>query len=278
MENQEVSKREEGQSHLTYSGQSPGKEKPSQSSPIISELPLEQIQTDPALQSRASMNVETVETYAELLIEGHEFPPVTVFQIDDTYLLADGFHRFMAHQQADKKTIRCEVRQGDRRKAILFSLHANASHGLHRTNDDKRKAVGTVLADPEWKYWSNVQIAKLCGVSDRFVSDMKAKLLSPNRSEIPQLTKTIRKGKTLEMDTSKIGRKKHSSMVESPLRDLVVRLSDYEADIEISIDDLSKFVYKNKPFTQVEVDALLQKIIEDANQLAELARKNISSI
>lgn len=39
------------------------------------------------------------------------------------------------------------------REAILFIVGANASHGLRRTNADKRRTVERLLADEEWRGW-----------------------------------------------------------------------------------------------------------------------------
>jgi hypothetical protein len=45
---------------------------------------------------------------------------------------------------------------------------------LHRSNDDKRKAVFYVLADAEWSKLSSRAIAEICGVSDKFVGSIRA--------------------------------------------------------------------------------------------------------
>ncbi len=57
-----------------------------------------------------------------------------------------------------------DVRQGARRDAIIFSVGANTSQNLRRTNDDKRRAVIVLLNDPEWSSWSNCEIARQCAV------------------------------------------------------------------------------------------------------------------
>jgi hypothetical protein len=54
--------------------------------------------------------------------------------------------------------------------AVLFSVGANATHGLRRSNEDKRRAVKTLLAVAEWAAWPQVKIAEACGVSREFVS------------------------------------------------------------------------------------------------------------
>jgi hypothetical protein len=73
------------------------------------------------------------------------------------------------------------VRTGSRRAAMLFSVGANAAHGMRRTNADKRRAVETLLADAEWAAWSDNQIAKACGVSDHFVGALQTYLRSDRR-------------------------------------------------------------------------------------------------
>jgi hypothetical protein len=40
------------------------------------------------------------------------------------------------------------------------AVGGNAIHGKRRTNQDKRRAVMTLLEDDEWKAWSNHEIAR----------------------------------------------------------------------------------------------------------------------
>lgn len=75
-----------------------------------------------------------------------------------------------------------KVRQGDRRRAILHSVAANAAHGLRRSNADKRRAVMTLLEDDEWSHWSNIEIARRCGVSHKMVNSMRHEV-EPGSSE-----------------------------------------------------------------------------------------------
>jgi hypothetical protein len=72
-----------------------------------------------------------------------------------------------------EKTYPCEVRQGTRREAVLFSVGANASHGLRRTNADKERAVKVLLSDDEWKEWGDREIASRCGVTHPFVGQIR---------------------------------------------------------------------------------------------------------
>jgi hypothetical protein len=104
--------------------------------------------------------------------------------------LADGFRRVNAYLEAEHTHVACEVRQGSQRDAILFSVSANASHGLRRTNADKRRAVELLILDPEWARWSSREIAKAAAVDDKFVGKIRGKLSAT--ADGPQLA--ARKG------------------------------------------------------------------------------------
>lgn len=136
-------------------------------------LPLQQIKIDGGTQSRVELNESVVADYAEVIRRGDSLPPVVVFFDGSTHWLADGFHRFHAHRTARAEEIEADVRTGARRDAVLFSVGANAHHGLRRTNEDKRRAVQTLLDDAEWSQWSDRQIAEACGVSHPFVAAVR---------------------------------------------------------------------------------------------------------
>jgi chemotaxis protein histidine kinase CheA len=136
-------------------------------------LQLDKISTDGGTQSRAALNEDVVAEYAEVISAGADMPPVTVFQDGKKYWLADGFHRYFAHQKALAVEIAADVQRGTKRDAILHSLGANAYHGLRRTNEDKRAAVLRMLDDKEWKAWSDREIAKTCGVTHPFVASIR---------------------------------------------------------------------------------------------------------
>jgi hypothetical protein len=132
-------------------------------------LSLTQIRRDGGTQTRALLDLDTVDEYAEKMECGEAFPPVTVFFDGAVYWLADGFHRVQGAENCDLKQIECDVRQGSQRDAILYSVGANAAHGLKRTNADKRRAVETLLNDSEWGQWSNRKIAQVCAVDESTV-------------------------------------------------------------------------------------------------------------
>lgn len=131
-----------------------------------------QIRTNGGTQMRAGLNETTAAEYADELRRGAVLPPVIVFFDGSDYWLGDGFHRVRAHFMAggSDAEIPCEVRPGTRRDAVLCAAQANASHGLRRTLDDKRRAVDTLLRDEEWGKWSDRKIAESCHVSHTFVA------------------------------------------------------------------------------------------------------------
>lgn len=140
------------------------------------DLRIADIRTDGGTQPRAQLDMMTLIEYAEAMQNGAAFPPVTVYYDGDAYWLADGFHRLHAAQDAKRDTIAADVKQGTRRDAVLYSVGANAAHGLRRTNADKRRAVETLLADSEWRQWSDAEIARKCFVTHPFVGKMRTEI------------------------------------------------------------------------------------------------------
>lgn len=138
------------------------------------ELELSKIVIIPEAQSRMQMDSDTIAEYSALMDEGVELPPVIVYHDGESYYLADGFHRYEAANEVGYRTIAADIREGTARDAILFSVGANAKHGLRRTIADKRKAVQTMLNDREWSQWSDRKIAEACNVSHTFASKMRS--------------------------------------------------------------------------------------------------------
>jgi ParB-like chromosome segregation protein Spo0J len=139
----------------------------------MKKLNLNAIRIDGGTQSRVEINNDAVSDYAEAVKVGIEFPPVVVFHDGADHWLADGFHRYHAHKQAGKASIPAEIRSGSLLDAKLHALGANGTHGLRRSNADKRKAVEMAMAEPAWKDWSDRKIADACGVSNTFVSNLR---------------------------------------------------------------------------------------------------------
>ncbi len=206
-------------------------------------LALEQIRTDGNTQSRAGMNWNVVETYAERLLAGDQFPPVDVYFDEHQYWLADGFHRVEAARRVRYTTFPARIFQGSRRDAQLHSIQSNITHGLQRSDADKRMVVLMLLQDDEWCYQSNYEIARYSAISVSFVRKIKNEIdqlinglhpaqdrklqeryggaaaevlaLVAQKLRIQPAEKVVRRGgKTYRINTSKIGKTKLTDQLE----------------------------------------------------------------
>jgi len=144
----------------------------------ICEIEPSKIRIDGGTQVRVSLDDATVAEYREHMEAYVEFPPIVVFYDGSTYWLADGFHRYHAFRKTGRDKIKCEVRTGDRRDAVLYAVGANSQHGLRRNNQDKRNAVTLLLNDDEWRDRSDNWIAETCGVSHPFVGTVRKQLVT----------------------------------------------------------------------------------------------------
>jgi hypothetical protein len=147
---------------------------------MLKQLLVESIRIDGKTQSREKIDPDAVTEYAEAMKTagsllrqdsgGHAeqaWPPLTVFFDGTEYWLADGFHRLLAAQRNGKKNIKAEVMEGTREDAAWAACAANKTHGLRRTNPDKRKAVEMSLKlHPEL---SDDKIGIHVGVTREFV-------------------------------------------------------------------------------------------------------------
>jgi hypothetical protein len=182
-------------------------------------LDISKIRRDGGTQSRVKIDEVTVSEYAEAMLDPiTPFPPVVVYFDGTDYWLADGFHRVAARQRIGCSDIAADIRQGDRRRAILHSLAANSLNGMRRSNDDKRRAVLTLLEDPEWSQWPQGKIADTCRVSREFVNRVSQEMsASCDRSQ--DAARTVdRNGKTYRQNTTRIGKTKSEVDADAPPR------------------------------------------------------------
>ncbi len=137
----------------------------------MTSLSCDLIEATTATQIRKVLDKGVIDSYCEDLKNGAIFPPIDVFKEKGSarYILADGFHRLLAHIHAGKEEIDCNVREGGMRECLEFAFGANSMHGLRRTNADKRHAVEMALKDPYFSQLSRQEIADLCRVTRRTV-------------------------------------------------------------------------------------------------------------
>jgi len=170
-------------------------------------IPIKQIKQSSSLQPRAKMDTGKIDEYTESMRRGDAFPAVVVYRVGGDLFLVDGYHRFMAAQGAKLDRILAEVRAGTMREAILQSAGVNSTHGIPRSNEDKRRAVMILLRDKEWGLWNDTKIAETCHVSPELVGKIRKSILPKSVRCTSEKKKVERAGKVFKMDTSKIGRK-----------------------------------------------------------------------
>lgn len=221
---------------------------------------LASIRIDGGTQSRSAIYENIVNDYANAIGEGAAFPPIVVFFDGERYWLADGFHRHAAYGQLGLAEIDAYIRQGTRRDAILYSVGANEAHGLRRSNEDKRRAVLTLLNDGEWAMWSDREIARQCQVSNTFVSNLRQTVTVNVDSD--ERNYTTKHGAMATMKTSAIGK---------PAADLGLRRDEiFEArqlrDAEIAEPGIVERVIAARTAAREEpTKAALREAVSEAN-------------
>lgn len=170
---------------------------------MTEQLKMNMIRLDGGTQPRAELRYDIIDDYANEMLEGTQFPDVVVFYDGADYWLSDGYHRYHAAKRAGREDINADVHQGTRRDAVLFSVGVNSEHGLRRTNEDKQRAVWTLLCDSEWGQWSDREIARRCRVTHPTVANLRRKKSLVNVTS--EKTYTTRHGTVATMNTANIG-------------------------------------------------------------------------
>lgn len=171
----------------------------------VKAVDIEAIDLSGGTQMRCKVSHKSVDEFVENWQNGVEFDPIEVFFDGVKYWLADGFHRLWSAKKAGLTSIKANIHKGSLRDAILFSCGANAKHGLRRSNEDKRKAVETLLNDPEWSQWSDGRIAESAYVSRPFVSNIRNQVETVSTCDQKEPPKTRGKDGKLYPRPSKNG-------------------------------------------------------------------------
>jgi ParB-like chromosome segregation protein Spo0J len=146
----------------------------------LRKVPLDDLVLDPNLNLRDRLDDFTVERYAD---SWDRLPPITVFEVEDRLLLADGFHRHAAAIMLGKRTIPAEVREGMLSDALDFVASVNLFHGLPLTRAERRRAVEIKLKLHH--DWSDRRMAEELAVSRELVAKIRRQLIEAQ--QIPNL-------------------------------------------------------------------------------------------
>ena len=137
-------------------------------------LALDYLTLDDRLQSR-ELKPGVVKDYLGVLRRGGELPPVLVVRNSNgDYHLVDGHHRVAATRQLlGREEIAVEIVDGTFADALWLSWGANRSHGLRRTQKNKRRAIRAAVQHPRWRRKSDRAIALHIGCDHKTVGAMR---------------------------------------------------------------------------------------------------------
>lgn len=152
--------------------------------PIVSEtLSLDELVIDERAQARVGLDEAVVDEYVEAWKNGAAMPNIDAVRVTEGELAGkvvvwDGFHRIAAAKKLGVEAIGVDVTTGKLSTAIDLCTSANSTHGLRRTNEDKRRAViMAITLDKQLKRKrSDRQIAQYVGVHNSTVSEIRAEL------------------------------------------------------------------------------------------------------
>lgn len=119
---------------------------------------------------------QIVQQYAEAYLEKKELPPVVLFhdRAGKRMLVADGRHRCAARALINRREVMAEVHEGDFNDALRYALTANTTHGVPRSNADKRQCI--IAAIKQWPDVADHNIAKMTEVDHKTVTVVRSEL------------------------------------------------------------------------------------------------------
>ena len=129
------------------------------------------------------------------------------------YRLADGFHRWHAHQELKREEIAADVREGGEREAVLHSLSANTKHGRPRDFADHRRAYEIAVRRGLCEASDAKAVEQVIGRTRRWALE----LTKPARDQLErEQTAAMQAGKEAGKTTREIAREvgvSHSTVV-----------------------------------------------------------------
>ena len=191
---------------------------------MIKELEIKDIEVDIKYQARVAMSLDLIQEYQERIEQGDEFPAIELFEVENRYILVDGFHRLSAYKKLNQAKIKAKiVTKKSERDALLYTTTANSNNGLRRSREDIKKAIKTLLEDSEWSRWSERKIARVVKTTPYMVRVVKKMI---NFKE-PDSIKFDRDGKEFETTLN-------SAKNRNKRRSIYQREAKVEADFEVT--------------------------------------------
>ena len=241
-------------------------------------IQIDTIRIDGGTQPRANIDLTVVQEYHDAIVDGIQLPPIDVFFDGRDYWLADGFHRYHAFKQAGYKEVPALVKNGTQRDAILFSIGANAAHGLRRTKEDKLRAIRIALDDFEFSESTDAELAKLCNMTRQTVNRLRKELGIEQKAH--EVTRNGETFKQAERKPSKLKKpaekpKKEAKQVEVVIDDTKTQeLAHQVTELADENEELrAKLAVKQMDATEEEKVSALDTINELRNRIKDLERE-----
>lgn len=149
-------------------------------------------------------------------------PPLLVHR--PTMRVIDGMHRLHAARMRGETRVKARFVEGDEASAFVLAVHANVSHGLPLSQDDKRAAAVRIM--DLYPDWSDRRISSVCGVSAKTVAALRKRPTDARK----QLDKRMgRDGKARPVDIEERRKRVRELLQERPRASL--RGIAQEADV-----------------------------------------------
>lgn len=232
------------------------------------------IRIDGGTQPRQAINYDVVKNYAEAMREGTVFPPVTVFFDGAEYWLADGFHRYHATKSNATTTIEADIHQGSVEDAREYSYGANKDRGYSMSAEDNKEIVRKMLLDPRYKDWTQSRIAKHVGVTEMFVSRVKA---SMEIKDEPKTKKFVTKdGVEREMKTGNIGKRETPTTKpdvttydekEDKIKELTEVITQLDEEVTLLKDKIAIGAWDASEIEKIDVEDTIRELREQVRLL-----------
>lgn len=154
-------------------------------------LDVNEINLDKDIYPRVDTFWVTVYAYADSMKTGSKFPPVVVTELDNKFVLVDGWHRFEAQAKLLKrKHIEAEIiKCRDKNEAFIEAIQRNAYHGRQFSAYEKAKLIIKLeeLKIPQEK------ISTILGITEKSMIKLKM-----NRLVYADIKTAVSKGKLLK--------------------------------------------------------------------------------
>jgi len=201
-------------------------------------LSLDQIHVQEGIQPRITLDPSVVQEYATLYAEAEDedpLPPLDVFLIEETYYVADGFHRLAAAKQAQRTELVCHVYTGTHPEAMRHAAFANLRRGLAYSQHDRQRILERLLQDLDVSQRSNRDLAQVLGLSHVTVGRARQRL-----AHIATLTEDLEAQPTTATTPTARQQEQLAAFLDMPVAEIAVLAKHHQADSATVVRDIAR--------------------------------------